>query len=115
MIQYQDYTIFIHRDNIDFRKSIDGLSSIVEHNMKLDAKSKSLFLFRNKNRNKIKILYWDITGFALWYKRLDNDKFPWPMKDEYKTVEITTKQIEWLLKGIDYWSLEPHNNIIQLK
>lgn len=108
MIHYEGYSIFIHRDSIDFRKSIDGLSGLVTSSMNLDVKSKALFLFRNKHRNKIKILYWDITGYALWYKRLDKNKFPWPSKNECKTIELTTKQLEWLLKGIDYWSIQSH-------
>ena len=73
---------------------------------------KSLFLFRNKSRNKIKILYWDISGFALWYKVLQQDKFPWPLCHEDKTVVISQDQLSWLLQGLDYWSIKKHKEII---
>ncbi|MBS9834889.1 IS66 family insertion sequence element accessory protein TnpB [Vibrio alginolyticus] len=36
-----------------------------------------MFLFTNKQRDKIKVLYWDKTGFALWYKRLEKAKYKW--------------------------------------
>jgi transposase len=62
--------IYLHRQFVDFRKSINGLSVIVESEMDLPIMSGGLFIFCNKAKDKLKILYWDKTGFALWYKRL---------------------------------------------
>ena len=62
-------SIFLHRDTVDFRKSIDGLSTIIQDEMNLNPFGNYLFVFANRRRNKIKILYWDKTGHALWYKR----------------------------------------------
>lgn len=112
MINLEDYSIYVYRDRVDFRKSIDGLSAIVANEMQLEIHQKSLFLFRNQRRDKIKVLYWDISGFALWYKRLEKSKFPWPKDHEDQVVYISHKQLNWLLKGVDYWSLKPHENLL---
>ena len=63
--------VFLHRDVVDFRKSINGLTAIVEDDLNRDAYTGELFVFCNKAKDKLKILYWDKTGFALWYKRLE--------------------------------------------
>ena len=62
--------IYLYMDIVDFRKSINGLIVVVEQDMNLNPFRDVLFVFCNKKRDKVKILYWDKTGFALWYKRL---------------------------------------------
>jgi hypothetical protein len=56
--------VFLHRDVVDFRKSINGLVGIVEGDLERDAYSGALFVFCNKSRDKLKIIYWDKTGKA---------------------------------------------------
>ena len=63
-------SIYLCRDSADMRKNIDGLSSLVMSHLKVDVKTPGLFVFFNKRRDKVKILYWDRSGFAVWYKRL---------------------------------------------
>lgn len=92
--------IYLHRDIVDFRKSINGLSLIVEQELDLDVYSSALFLFCNRGRDKLKILYWDRTGFALWYKRLEKQKFKWP-KDTSSVMNLSQQQLTWLLSGFD--------------
>ncbi len=65
--------IYLYKKCVDFRKSINGLAAIIENDTDLPLGTGALFLFTNKQRDKIKILYWDQTGFALWYKRLEKD------------------------------------------
>lgn len=96
--------IFIHRGYVDMRKSITGLSIIVSEDMHLDLKSHSLFIFCNKRRTRLKILYFDHSGFALWYKRLETSKFSWPHRLEEETVEVSTKDLELLLSGVNIWT-----------
>jgi transposase len=93
--------VFLYRDVVDFRKSINGLSVIVEQQMKLSPLDGSVYVFCNKGRDKLKILYWDKTGFALWYKRLEKDKFKWPRKINEQTFKLTEQQLHWLLNGFD--------------
>ncbi len=96
--------LFIHRNPVDMRKNINGLSVIVSEEMKLDLKHKSLFIFCNKPRNRMKILYFDRSGFALWLKKLEDSKFPWPKNFDKDVILIDHKNMELLLEGINVWS-----------
>lgn len=103
--------VHLHRDPVDFRKSIDGLAAIVQQEMKLDVFAPQLFLFCNRQRTKLKVLYWDSTGFALWYKRLERDKFIWPRRHECEAIRINAQQLEWLLGGYDVWRMKAHEKV----
>jgi transposase len=76
--------------------------------MRLDPFASYLFLFTNRRRDRIKALYWDKTGFAIWYKRLEQDRFAWPRKADDATIELTQQQLSWLLDGYDFTKLRPH-------
>jgi transposase len=67
-----------------------------------------LFIFTNRSRSAVKCLYWDRTGFALWVKALERDRFPWPRGAGEKTLSLTHEQLAWLLQGIDIWKLRQH-------
>ena len=103
--------IYLHRDVVDFRKSINGLSVIVEQEMALSVYAQALFVFCNKRRDKLKILYWDQTGFCLWYKRLEKDKFKWPRKHCQSNIELSTEQMRWLLQGYDLSKMQAHQHL----
>ena len=103
--------LYIYREFVDFRKSIDGLSAIVQHEMKLNPFENHLFIFTNKRKNKVKILYWDKTGHALWYKRLDENQFKWPIKSDHEVINFTKQELEWLLSGIDILKVKPHREL----
>jgi transposase len=103
--------VYLCREYVDFRKSINGLSIIVEQQMKLSPFSAALFVFCNKKRDKVKVLYWDSTGFALWYKRLEKDKFKWPIKLNNEVIELTEQQWQWLLSGYDYLKFKGHQTL----
>lgn len=97
----QDVSIFLYRDTVDFRKSINGLALIVEQELSRSPFDPGLYLFCNKNRDKLKALYWDKTGFALWYKRLEKHKFKWPKQLNDKEFSISPQQLNYLLSGYD--------------
>ncbi|PMG53606.1 IS66 family insertion sequence element accessory protein TnpB, partial [Vibrio lentus] len=59
----------------------------------------ALFLFTNKQRDKIKVLSWDKTGFALWYKRLEKAKYKWPTKEKNEVFTLTQFELDRLLSG----------------
>ena len=96
--------LYIHRGFVDMRKSINGLSAIVEGEMKLDLKASALFIFSNQKRTHMKILYFDRSGFALWLKKLEGSKFPWPKNMTEDTILIAVKDMELLLEGINVWT-----------
>ena len=93
--------IYLHVLPVDFRKSINGLLAIVESELELNAFTGALFLFCNKKRDKLKVLHWDRTGFALWYKRLEKQRFKWPKDNELKHMQLSEQQLSWLLSGFD--------------
>jgi len=91
--------IYLYRAFVDFCKSINGLAALVESDIDLPLNTGTLFLFTNKQRDKIKILYWDKTGFALWYKRLEKNKFKWPSKKDNQVFTLSEMELEQLLAG----------------
>ena len=99
--------VFIHRDYVDMRKAINGLSQIVESAQMGSLMEPHLFVFSGKTRSVIKILYFDRSGFCLWQKRLEQDKFPWPKKSLDVVVTITPEQLSWLLDGYDIFKVKP--------
>lgn len=100
--------VYLHREPVDFRKSINGLAVIVEAAMNLSPFSGALFVFCNKKRDKLKLLYWDKSGFALWYKRLEQEKFKWPRRLSEPVIILSEDQLHWLLQGYDITRMQPH-------
>ena len=98
-------SIFIHSGYVDMRKSINGLSQIVEMASMGNLMEPHLFVFSGKSRRTIKILYFDRSGFCLWQKRLEQDKFPWPKPlDVDEVIIITASDLEFILDGVNIWS-----------
>jgi len=83
------------------RKSIYTLGYLVSSEMNLELLSDAIFLFSNRRKDTLKILYWDGNGFCLWMKKLESDRFPFPI-DEYESMELTREKLRWLLRGIDF-------------
>ncbi|MEO6624530.1 MAG: IS66 family insertion sequence element accessory protein TnpB [Burkholderiaceae bacterium] len=100
-------TVYLHQGAIDFRKSINGLASLVEHGLGLDAFAQALFVFANRRRDRIKILGWDVNGFWLLHKRLEKERFVWP-HDDQGVITLSVEQLHWLLKGVDIKALHGH-------
>lgn len=103
--------VYLHREPVDFRAGINGLAARVERDMVLSPLSGALFLFGNKQRDKIKILYWDATGFALWQKRLEAARFAWPKRWSDTVISLTAEQLQWLLAGYDITAMKPHKSL----
>lgn len=101
--------VYLYGQFVDFRKGINGLCILVENHLGLSSQEKgSLYVFCNRGRDKIRILYWDRTGFALWHKQLEEDKFKWPWCGESGPEQLDVQQLEWLLSGIDLRKLTMH-------
>lgn len=100
LIMAPEVKVYVAVGATDMRKSINGLSLLVEEHFQLDLFSGSLFAFCNRSRNRVKILYWDHNGFCLWLKRLEQDVFRWP-ETESEVLEISRSALDWLLHGLD--------------
>ena len=95
----------------DMRKSFDGLGGLAEHVMQQDPLSGHLFVFRNRARDRVKVMYWDTDGLAIWYKRLERGTFQFPMDlqtldSDAVGVEISATELNLLLGGIDLASVK---------
>lgn len=88
----------------DLRKSFEGLSGLVRHQLKEDPLSGHLFVFANRGRNRIKVLYWDGSGLWVCAKRLEKGVFSWPRPgagSEPAGLRILGEELALLLGGID--------------
>ena len=109
MIYIGDHTkVFLATGITDMRKAIDGLSALVMDVLKQDPLSSHLFVFCNRTKDKIKILYWHNNGFWLFYRRLEKQRFWWPKTDESVSVEISNRELGWLLEGLDISDVSAH-------
>ncbi|WP_394755316.1 IS66 family insertion sequence element accessory protein TnpB [Rhodoferax sp.] len=106
--------VYLHRDAIDFRKNINGLASLVEHALGMNAFANAVFVFGNRRRDRIKILGWDRNGFWLLQKRLEDARFIWPRK-ERSVIELSVQQLHWLLAGIDLEAMRGHTAVVYQK
>ena len=102
--------VYLYLKPVDFRKSFKGLSAIVEGELGHDPFAGHLYAFTNKRRNKIKCLFWEQSGFVLYYKSLSEEKFKWP-KSNNELMSITGQQINWLLDGYDISTMKPHKKL----
>jgi transposase len=86
----------------DMRKSFDTLHALVREHLELDAFAGHLFVFASRRKDRIKILYWDRDGFAVWSKRLEEGSYAVPFGDDgERRREITAQELGALLSGID--------------
>lgn len=92
--------IFLYAHPADMRKSFCGLAGIVREQLGREPNDGSLFLFINRNRDRLKALYWDHDGMALWYKRLERGTFERMVQDGAAGVQLDAAQLAMLLGGI---------------
>jgi len=86
----------------DLRKSFDSLQALVREYLELDAFAGHLFVFASRRKDRVKILYWDRDGFAVWSKRLEEGTYAVPFGDgAERRREITAQELGALLSGID--------------
>lgn len=99
----QQVKIYVALQPADMRRGFDGLSGLVKETLQQDPLSGHLFLFRNRRRDRLKILYWDDDGYALFYKRLARGtfEFPAPTDSQSTSVEIRASELSMLLDGIE--------------
>lgn len=94
--------IFVAQGATDMRKGFDGLQGLVTGVLEQDPLSGHLFLFVNRRRDKLKILYWDGDGLAIWYRRLEQGTFQMPtVAEDQQSAEIKSEELTMLLRGID--------------
>jgi transposase len=99
--------IFLCAQPADMRRSFDGLAQMVREFLGADPLSGHLFVFLNKRGDRIKLLYWDTDGYAIWQKRLEEGRYQFPSVPESgHGVEIRAADLTMLLDGVDLGSVK---------
>lgn len=98
--------VFLCLEPTDMRKGIDGLSALVENRLRMDALSGHLFCFFNKPRDKVKVLFWDTTGFCLYLKRLERGRFHLGAFTEGEA--LTPVMLQLILEGLELAEAKRH-------
>jgi transposase len=93
--------IYLCNQPVDMRKSFDALSGIIETHFGQNPLCGHLFVFFSKQRDRMKILFWQLDGFVLYYKRLEGGTFSWLEYLEAGETEILASDFELLLAGIN--------------
>ena len=84
------------------RKSFDSLHALVRDHLELDAYAGHLVVFASRRRDRVKVMYWDRDGFAVWSKRLEEGTYAVPFGEAAeRRREITAQELGALLSGID--------------
>lgn len=91
--------IMVATKSVDFRKGHDGLAAVVKNELRKDPFTGTVFVFRKADR--LKLIYWDVSGIVMAYKRLEEHTFAWPgIKDGLMT--LSHAQFEALFAGPDW-------------
>ena len=93
--------VFVCVTPTDMRKSFDGLSAVVRDHLRQDPLAGDLFVFRNRRGDRLKLLYWDEDGLAVWAKRLEEGTFEFPAStSDNAAVEVKATELALILGGI---------------
>ncbi len=99
--------IYVASEPADMRKSFHGLTILVHEVLEKDPLSGHLFVFRNRRGDRVKILYWDRSGFCIWYKMLEQGTFHLPTGGK-AYLEMDSAELALLLEGIDLSGARRH-------
>ena len=100
-------SIFLHVAAVDLRKSYDGLAGLAREHLDRQVLDGGLFVFFNRRRDRVKLLYWDGDGFAIWQKRLEVGNFQLPpVEPSAREVVLSATDLALILRGIDLASVK---------
>lgn len=97
---------FLYGVPTDMRKGFSGLSGLVREHIGHELLSGDVFIFVNRRRDRIKLLMWDVTGFALYYKQLERGTFELPLAAHEGSAELSWSELVMLLEGIELKSIK---------
>jgi len=99
--------IYLSTTPADMRKAFDGLFALAVNHLGRDPLAGGLFVFLNRRRDRMKLLYWDGDGIAIWAKRLEAGTFQMPKVDAHaRSVALSATELTLLLRGIDLGSVK---------
>ena len=89
--------VFVCREPTDMRKSFDSLAALTSQIIGQNPLSGHLFVFFNRRLDRIKVLFWDRSGYCLYYKRLEAGSFSIPAN----TAALSLPELTLILEGIE--------------
>jgi transposase len=95
--------VFLCLAPTDMRRSLDGLAAMTREILREDPLSGHLFVYFNRRRDRVKILFWDRSGLALYYKRLEKGTFRLSAFEnpDSSRAEIESAELALILEGIE--------------
>jgi transposase len=94
--------VYVYTHATDMRKSYDSLASLVQNEIKQNPLSGHIFVFFNKSRNRVKLLYWDKSGYCIFMKRLEEGRFHiYDWNGGHTSYVTDPKELSHILDGID--------------
>ncbi len=102
--------VYLCVEPVDFRRQINGLATLVQDVLDMNPFSAQLFCFTNRRRNQCRVLYWERSGFVMWQKRLEKERFVWPKHGD-TVVTLSGVELNMLLDGYDVWRVHPHQTL----
>ena len=110
LVESDSLRVLLYSKPVDMRRAIDGLAAVVADQLNESPTSGCLYVFYNRSGDKLKILYWQRSGFCLFYKRLEKGRFKLP-NPGCQNMTITMQQLRWLLDGLDFTRLRGHKSL----
>jgi len=101
---YSTHRYFLYRQATDMRKGFDGLSGIVCNELGMNPHSGDVFIFLNRRKDRVKVLFWEGDGYAIYYKRLESGTYELPPSDAVSIV-LSGEDLQLLLSGIQLSSV----------
>lgn len=91
--------VYLHTAAADMRYGIDRLAEKIKFELRRTPLAGGYFIFFSRSRRKVKVLYWDKDGYAVWLKRLEAGSFKVELKDGYE--QITGIDLQQILSGME--------------
>jgi transposase len=95
------FRYYLYRGATDMRKSFDGLSGLVQSQLKRNPMSGEVFIFVNRRRTKVKLLRWEQGGFIIYYKRLESGTLELPkFQSDSVSCQMSWATLMLMIEGI---------------
>jgi transposase len=101
MLMIDEARILFYSEPIDMRKSINTLCVLIKETLSCNPMDGTLFLFRNRQGNKLKVLYYEVNCFSIWYRRLEKGKYVF-QRNLQGQIEMTKEHFRWLIASDKY-------------
>jgi len=101
--------IFVCEHPVNMIKGFEGLSAEIELNFSEEITTGSYFAFINKKKDRIKVLYWDVDGLVIWYKRLEKGKYS---TKYWNKILMSRREFFMMLEGITPKKIQPRYNVV---